>query len=187
MESKRIFIGTYIDPSIFEFIYDDIKEDFKNASFGKWVEFENLHFTYKFLGDTSISLLKQIQDDLSEILVTYNKLIQIKGIGAFPDLRKPKVLVANIYSQNNILQDISSKIDKILLNHNIKPEDREFKPHLTLQRIKSTDRLNFKEVIAKYIDYDFGEMTSFSVKIIESVLTSKGPIYKTLNFNQRDV
>ena len=51
MQTKRLFTGTYIDKEIFEDIYEDMLEDFKGITTGKWVEPENLHFTYHFIGD----------------------------------------------------------------------------------------------------------------------------------------
>ena len=45
----RLFTGTYVDDELFRYIYNDIKDDFAGATFGKWVEPDNLHFTYHFI------------------------------------------------------------------------------------------------------------------------------------------
>ncbi len=180
MDTKRLFIGTFIDKDIFKYSYDDIKDDFQNAVFGKWVEIENLHFTFKFLGDVKINEIPAIKEKLSDLTVTYDDNLLFNGLGGFPTLANPRVLFANIIDSNQLLQTINNRIDKRLFQLGYPTEDKPFKPHLTLIRLKEHNKPEFKKAIDKYKDYEFGEMDSFKVVIIESKLTPRGPIYKVV-------
>lgn len=175
----RLFTGTYVDRENFQYIYDDIKEDFKAASFGKWVEKENLHFTYHFIGDVPDDRVEELRSGLAGITVEYSSSLELRGIGVFPNLRRPRILHIPILS-NNLLQKIYKDIGSVLDSLGFKTEEKKYKPHLTLQRIKDYDKEKFRDVLNKYKDYDFGEMNSFKVSLIQSKLTSRGPVYRVL-------
>jgi 2'-5' RNA ligase len=180
METKRLFIGTFIDSSLFEYVLPEIEDHFREALSGKWVEIENMHFTYKFLGDTEISLIPKIKDRLSDLLKEYDSIIKIKGIGAFPDLRRPRILFAGMFSTNNIIFDIFREMDSRLVEFGFERETRKFNSHITLIRIKDINQDQFREALVKYKDFDFGSLNGFKVELIESKLTPKGPIYKVV-------
>ena len=57
MKTHRLFLGTFIDQHIFKDIYDEIYNDFDGPEGGKWVEAQNLHFTYKFIGDVVLKFI----------------------------------------------------------------------------------------------------------------------------------
>jgi len=175
----RLFTGTYVDSDIFRFIYDDIKDDFRAVSFGKWVESENLHFTYHFIGDIPLSNLDELKDNLSGITIEYPDLLKLKGLKAFPNLKRPRVLHIPVYN-NGILQEIYTNIGNVLDTLGYEVEKRKFKPHLTLQRIKDFDSEKFLEVVDKYKEYEFGVMSGFKVSLIKSKLTRQGPVYTVL-------
>ena len=178
-ETIRLFTGTYVDTDIFRFIYDDIKYDFRGASFGKWVEAENLHFTYHFIGDVPENKLEELKENLSEITHEYSDLLMFKGIGAFPNFRRPRVLHIPIFD-NGILLEIYKNIGNILNKLGYETENRQYKPHLTLQRIKDFDKEKFIQALDKYKNYEFGTMNGFKVSLIKSKLTRQGPVYTIL-------
>ena len=175
----RLFTGTYIDREIFQYIYEDVKEDFRGASFGKWVEPENLHFTYHFIGDVADDRVDELKSSLADITVEYASFLKFRGIAVFPNLRRPRILHIPILN-SNLLQDIYENIRGVLDSLGFETEMKRFKPHLTLQRIKDVDNEKFRKAIEKYKDFDFGTMDAFKVSLIESKLTSRGPIYKVL-------
>jgi len=180
MQTKRLFVGTFIDTSIIEYYYPSFKEDFDTVSTGKWVELENLHFTYKFLGDVEYDKIEFIQDSLKDLLVRYNSKIILKGLNVFPNPAMPKVLFANIYNRDNKILNIFKEIEKRVISLGFDKEKRKFRPHLTLKRIKSNKRA-FGQILSEYRNIEIGNMNTFSVSLIESELTYKGPIYKVLN------
>lgn len=181
MTVKRLFIGTRIDSKIFaNDKYNDVKIQLKNVCSGKWVETENLHFTYKFLGDVEIHKIKELQHAMNDICIQYTSELEFKGLGVFPNMKNPRVLFVNIINRDNMLKRINSDIEDICLNLGFAKEMKAFKAHLTLMRIKSVEPLVLKESLDEYSDIIFGTMNTFGVNIIESRLLPSGPIYRDL-------
>ena len=178
METVRLFIGTYIDNRLILPHYDNIKKDFLEVCGGKWVEPENMHFTYKFIGDVFIPLAQAIKNTLKDTLKTYNNELKLQGMGSFPNQRTPKVLFIKIFNKDNLLRSIYRTIEAKMKPLGFEPEAGRFNPHLTLLRIKSYKSEEFSNLIEQYSTFDYGTMSSFKVSLIKSTLMRTGPIYE---------
>ncbi len=177
----RIFFGTFIDRSLFEFLFEEIKEDFSQASSGKWVELDNLHFTYKFIGDVEDEKIDDIRYAASGILGKYDSPLIVKGLGAFPNAKKARVLFAQVSNPEDKLIEINNNIENEMEKLGFEKEKRIFKSHITLQRPKKINNTGkFIELLKKYKDFTFGAMNDFEVSLIQSELTPKGPIYRKI-------
>lgn len=187
---KRIFIGTFIDESIFKNnsdannpdfkSYDSIIDDFKNVCCGKWVERENLHFTYKFLGDTEERLIPNIKLAMSEILCEHNFNVELTGLGVFPKPAKPNVLFAKLIDKDKKLKNLHNEIENTMKKFGFEAEERRFTPHLTLMRIKSSLQPDFQDILNKYKKMHFASLDLLKVYLIESKLYKTGPVYTIL-------
>ena len=173
---KRLFMGTLV--SILGI--DHVKNFISSLGIeGKWVETENLHFTYRFIGDFEESKIGQLVTFLNQKLkgiqppkVTY------KGLGVFPNRDKPRVLWIGVESEG--LQTVKKSIDQALMPFGFPPEEK-FTPHVTLLRIKKMKhRTKFNSYLFKMKKHVFLERTEYSVVLIESKLTEKGPIYSVV-------
>jgi len=180
METKRIFIGTFVDTSMFESKFKSIKDDFDACCSGNWVEINNLHFTYQFLGDVESKNIPELKKSIEEYLIKYDSKLIIKGLSALPKTNFPKVLYVKIQNDDGIILKAHKQIDMNLATHGYQPEKRAFTPHVTLLRIKEFERNKFIETIDKYAEFEIGVMNSFSIDLIESQLTKYGPIYKRI-------
>ena len=173
----RLFTGTFIDNSLLEYILPEIREDFDSATSGKWVELENLHFTYNFLGDVDDKKFEEVKAALKPYIRQYNSEIFLRGMSLFPNLKRARVLVINVDNPSGDVVEVQKAMTRELEQVGFEPEKRKFRPHATLQRIKSSKTGELKEAIEKYRGYDFGMMPSFSVDLIRSELTKMGPVY----------
>ena len=144
----------------------------------KPVHVENLHFTLQFLGEITDEISKKIIEALNTIEFSSFK-INLKGIGAFPKPKFPRVIwVGTDENGGNMLIQLAKKVE-IALEPLGFSQDKPFKPHITIFRIK-------KKVgdITKDLDdqkmTDFGIQEIISFKLKKSELTSTGPIYSDL-------
>lgn len=176
-QKKRLFIGTFLKTEELLLEYPKLRNEFEGAVLGKWVEVYNLHFTYHFLGEIEHSLVKPLFEAVAPYLREYDGEIKLKGLGCFPSLRSPRVLFVNIIEEKGLLQEIHRNFATILSEFHIELDSREFRPHLTLLRIRSFKYELFQKEIRKYKDFDFGSVTSFRVDLIESKLSREGPTY----------
>ncbi len=174
--NKRLFVGVFINSSIFDNKLIQLKKDFDRVTIGKWVEDYNLHFTLKFIGDFPINQISELKSALSEHLTDYQENLVFSGVSVLPNRKTPRVLYIDIQTETNLLLEKFIIIDDICSDFCIKKESREFKPHLTLLRMKSVSN-SFYRYLDKYSNEYFGTLTNFRIELIESSLTPSGPKY----------
>ncbi len=145
----------------------------------KFVEIENIHFTLRFLGETPVQRIDEIQNVLRELSHT-PFTIRIEGIGAFPSIRRPNVIWVGVTEGRELLQSLKSEIDGYLSQLGY-PSEPRFKGHLTIARVRSVlDRSRLITSLQSLKNEAVGTMSVTSVRMKKSTLTPRGPIYETL-------
>ena len=151
----------------------------------KCVERENIHLTMRFLGDVGEGVLEDLQGLISG--VNFSPFgMGLRGVGTFPNLRRPRVIWVGITRGVDELKGIFDRLESGLVGMGFRPERRGFSPHITIARVRSgrnRDRL-IEEVIALE-GRDFGVFEVGHVKLKKSVLTPRGPIYTDLALSGR--
>ena len=103
----------------------------------------------------------------------------MKCVGGFPNLKNPRVIWIGI-DENGAekLTAIANEIGIKLTSLDFE-NDKKFKPHLTIFRVKK--KINDISVMMKdYQTIDFGTQTVSKIKVKRSVLSPKGPEYSDL-------
>ncbi len=146
----------------------------------KLVEPQNIHVTMRFLGDVRLEDVEKIYEAMKKALFAPFG-VKIQGIGAFPDVRYPRVVWAGITHGANDLRSISSQLEPHLTALGFAPDPKGFSPHLTIVRVRGGKN---KAELAKFInmhkDFDFGSIMATCLRLKKSDLTPKGPVYSTL-------
>ncbi|MBI5146624.1 MAG: RNA 2',3'-cyclic phosphodiesterase [Thaumarchaeota archaeon] len=143
----------------------------------KPVELQNMHFTLLFLGEISEDMAQRVQNELKTIQFDSFD-ISFEGVGAFPKPRFPRVVWIGIKDGAGELVELAKSVEKKLSPLGFK-SDKEFKPHITLFRIKNKiDDITGE--LAKYSNEKFGSQKISEIKFKKSVLTPSGPIYSDL-------
>lgn len=109
------------------------KQDTNNIV--RWVPENNIHVTLKFLGDTSpanLEILKKILTTEANRVQAFD--LKIEGLGAFPSLRRPRVIWVGVEAPPALFA-LQRSIDTETQRLGYAPEDRPFSPHLTLGRL----------------------------------------------------
>lgn len=150
----------------------------------KWVNPDNMHLTIKFIGEFNPSDLEDMRSTLEKALSSLPSFnLEIKGMGAFPSLSKPKVVWLGINADNTLF-----KLVKIVNNETEKygyvSEKRPFSAHITLGRVKPYASLEEIKTIGSVIrlnkDIVIGSQRIEDLYFFRSDLTPKGPVYQTL-------
>ena len=175
---KRIFIALKVEASaeLLRMIAT-FKALLANESI-TWVDPVNIHITLSFLGDTEEKKIGALANMLKPRCSGFGEFeFNLAGTGVFKNFRDPRVIWVGIQSSEKLL--MLSKIISDGLNENgLDIEERQFKPHLTLGRIKSVrDKENLKTVLERYRDSLFETVYVSEVILYESILTLMGPIY----------
>jgi 2'-5' RNA ligase len=148
----------------------------------KWVKADNLHLTLKFLGNTPERYLHNIKDRLESVAKLHNKFdIRISGVGVFPNTKNLRVVWIGIKDSEMILK-LQRDIDESLKEFGFEIEDREFKPHLTIGRVRSHKN---KDILIKELatlkTVDFGKIEVKSIALMKSELKPTGAEYFTMS------
>src|SRR5918995_1010048 len=98
MSMLRAFIAVEIPAEIQQNVYKQTAIFRKGIeSLVRWVPAHNMHLTLKFLGDVSpnnMEFLVQMLRNESDLVTCFD--IHLTGLGAFPSLRRPRVLYVGL-------------------------------------------------------------------------------------------
>ncbi len=181
-EVVRAFVAIEIPETAKSFL-KDIGSDLKSiAADVKWVRPEGMHLTLKFLGDIQTNRIPVFERDLRPAFSEFHSFeIRIAGMGAFPNMRRPRVIWVGIEDPSSILAPMAQRVEDVFLAHGFKKEKRGFSPHLTLGRVRS-DRGQYELVEAVRQRMDIAGPSFFvdSAVLFQSILRPTGAEYRPL-------
>ena len=151
----------------------------------KWVPTKNLHLTLKFLGDTPITTIPSIQEEMDKIVATTPTFqFTAAAAGMFPSARKPRVIWIGLDNKLT-LTGLSKNLDDVLALLAIAREEKPFSPHLTIGRVYnglSDDQLlKLGEIILRNQPGEIGKVLVDHISLVKSDLLPTGPVYSALH------
>jgi len=150
----------------------------------RWVRPEGIHLTLKFFGDIS-------GGDVANIATVVGKAAEgerpfslaIGDVGVFPDPHRPRVLWIGMNGDVERLQVFQKGIEQALLQIGFPSEERPFRPHLTLGRIRTSKGLTgLARALEKGEESTAGRFIASGLSLIQSELTPGGAIYTKLKW-----
>ena len=178
----RSFLAIELPKPILKKI-EEVQGDLRSAHADvRWVSPEKIHLTLKFFGSIEESRIYSIFKSIDEpIRSTLPFSLKVRGVGAFPQLKNPRVVWMGVVEEREAFTSLQKQIETQLEKIGFQPEDRPFHPHLTLGRMKSS---RGKEELAgrmeKHKEEEFGDLRVERVVLFKSDLRPSGPIYTPL-------
>lgn len=161
-----------------------LQEKLKREISGRiaWTRPQGQHLTLKFFGDISREDINLISSAVQKRVVAEQKLnLKIERLGVFPDNRRPRVLWCAVAGDVERLLNFQKKLDEDFTAIGFPAEDRSFKAHLTLARIKDPrDITGMSEALKKYDAFTAGEFVADKLFLFQSNLTPQGAVYTKL-------
>jgi RNA 2',3'-cyclic 3'-phosphodiesterase len=144
-----------------------------------WVRPEGVHLTLKFLDDVDEKKVTELGDALAEGLKGETPFIlQAKGVGTFPSPKAPRVVWLGVEGEVERLTSLAKAVEEICANLKFPKEDRHFKAHLTLGRVRSPrGRASLVKMLENFRDADLGEFRAGAVSVMKSELKRTGAVY----------
>ncbi len=148
----------------------------------RWTRPEQFHYTLRFLGEQPPPrAAKALQTALTAREKQEPFTVALGGVGAFPNDRRPGTLWVGASVGVERLVALASTLDRLLVKEGFARENRPFKAHLTLARIKSYAG---ETAAAKALrTADVGELGAFTVDrfvLMQSTLKPSGSAYQVL-------
>jgi RNA 2',3'-cyclic 3'-phosphodiesterase len=150
----------------------------------RWARPEGMHVTLKFIGheiaDADAEKLAAARAALATVKSGEPVDIQYRGIGFFPDARRPRVVWCGVHASANLAR-LAAGIESALAPLGIPAEARAFVPHLTLARFKSPEGIGvLAPEIEEYASTEFGGARETRFHLFESQLKPGGAEYRKI-------
>lgn len=131
---------------------------------------ENLHVTMKFLGDVDPSKLAAFGADLQVALAALPAFdIAVRGMGAFPSMRRANVIWAGVDDPSGGLQKAAALVETVASTAAVGArETRPFRGHVTVGRAKAA--VHAGPALARFGEQTFGVATVDALHVYESQL-----------------
>jgi 2'-5' RNA ligase len=172
----RCFVGYLIPEGLKNNIISVQQEIAKWPLVCKFVEKDNLHLNFSFLGEVGESEIDTIKTKLDHIASETKKFdVFIGGIRAIPNENYIRVLALEVGSDSNNMEPLFSRI-KDEIGGDVKPA------HLTLCRVKTVSDKSFvRKKIEMSNEARYGKFTIESIQLIKSELSKSGPVYSVIH------
>jgi len=188
----RLFVAVNFNMELKEQISEILFKFKKIEPSIKWVKANDIHITLKFLGETEKEKLKVIEAAMKDICSKHRAFtLSMNNVGVFPNIKKPRVIWLGINKGGHCLKDINRDLEEELFKAGFPKENKDFKSHITLGRVKDFFRGDITNIL-KSISQDelnaFEEQKIERISLMKSTLYSDGPIYEILSeFNLKEV
>ncbi len=149
----------------------------------RWVKADLFHLTLKFLGEVRPKKTKVIEEVIQRVASgTGTFPMNIRGFGAFPTIRRPRVLWVGI-EPTPALRCLKQDLEWALSEHGFERETRAFHPHFTLGRAIRDDGAGaFRGLDTLSAGMTFrAQVKAWKVDLMESHLSASGPRYDILS------
>ena len=179
MQKIRTFVAFKIPLQLLKFFEELLLEMRQYHPDVKWVKARSIHITLKFLGEITVDEIQTVIEGVEKAVNGFSKFIlKTSDRGAFPSMKRPRVLWVGLKDENkDRLLQLQKSIEGELTQCGFPKEKRDFKPHLTVGRVRSSHGI--QSVSKAFMEYPFPEIEIpiDEVLVMKSELTRQGAIY----------
>ena len=167
---KRIFLSIDFNKDLKEDILQ-IQNSLPKSNFIRKTPPSNFHLTLYFFGDKKESEIEEISKEINQIIKNFESFsVEVRGLGAFPNLDFPKIIFLRIYSSK--LKELNRQLrDKFSTNL----DEKSFIPHITLAKVKK----DFSQ-ISKNLDKNLSLNKTFTINnniYLKESIFSEGRVF----------
>lgn len=140
----------------------------------RWTHPETMHLTFAFLGETAEESAARIPGVLAVAVAAGPPpfRLEARGCGAFPGHGRPRVLWVGLEGEVEAAARVKKDVDEALVPLGFRPEDRPFRPHLTLGRVGNGRMGGWREPLEAVSRDTFGSLEVTALTLFESHLGS---------------
>jgi 2'-5' RNA ligase len=175
----RTFIAIEIPENVKERM-TEVQATLRKADIdASWPRPEGIHLTLKFLGEVPESQIDEIRNALARAVRGINTFrLEGRGTGAFPNARSARVVWMGLSGEMEKLKQLQAAVEENLVRIGLEREDRPFKPHLTLARIKYIrSREAWQKILDQVKDIQLPGFEVSAVSLMKSELKRTGAEY----------
>ncbi len=183
-QTLRTFVAVEMDPAIRRGA-ERLVDKFRATGAGvSWVAPQNMHLTLKFLGEVGADGVRRICQAVREAAAGSAAFtLQIRGMGAFPNLKRPRVIWLGAGDGAEAMAALAERIESALAAVGFPREGRRFQSHLTLGRVRrgGPEMAALARLVEHNAAIDLGQTPVEEVVVFSSHLKPTGAVYEALD------
>jgi len=145
----------------------------------RWLDPTTLHVTIRFLGETAADSVPRIEEVLRSAAQRRTPIdLRISGVGAFPSLRRANIVWVGVAADEQ-LSALYRELEPALSRLGFPREQRPFRPHITVGRVRGSARPPDIERVAGRVQCEAVEQVQ-TVDLMRSWPGPEGSRYETL-------
>lgn len=147
-----------------------------------WVRAENIHLTVKFFGNVEPAKAPLISAAAERVVKEFSPIqIAVGKTGVFPRPSRPQVLWIGIEDRSGALLKLQQRLEAEFAREGFPKEDRAFRPHLTIARIRKPQNAN--RLAETHLGFEFSDVavTLSELVLFRSEMSSKGSKYTAIS------
>ncbi len=177
MTTQRLFVAIDLPDAV----KTQLAQLQANVAGAKWVNREQMHLTLRFIGETSLEQIKELETGLAAIQAAPFSF-QLSGVGHFPPRGKARVLWVGL-PHVEALQHLQAQIEQVVTHCGFEPADHPFSPHITLARFRSPPAIVEMEAYVRHHNAFKSDVIQVNQFVLySSTLTANGSIYTRLAY-----
>ncbi len=175
----RLFIAVELDNKVKNKLEETIESLRRTRARVKWVDSSRMHLTLVFLGNTPEEKLDLVKSSIDRSVSREAAFeCKVKGLGFFGSPRSPRIVWAGLSGQIDSLRRIRSSVESELTQAGIDFDRKDFRPHLTLGRVKSSKGAReLAAQIEKMEGLELGVLKVNSLVLFESRQGTEGVVH----------
>lgn len=147
-----------------------------------WSRPENIHLTMKFFGNVAQAKAPVISEVLARVAKEFSPIdIAVGRTGVFPRPSRPQVLWIGIDDRTGALAKLQKQVEEECAREGFPQEDRAFRPHLTIARIRKPNNANRLAEAHLRLEFTPVELIVNELVLFRSELSPKGSRYTPIS------
>lgn len=147
-----------------------------------WTGVENIHLTLKFFGNVAVDRIPRISEAASRVVKEFGSFqIGVGSTGVFPKPSRPQVLWIGVSDPSGKLLELQRRLETECARERFPKDDRAFKPHLTIARIRRPDGARRLADAHLQIEFHPRELRINEIIVFRSELSSNGSKYTAIS------
>jgi 2'-5' RNA ligase len=142
----------------------------------RWTDPDQFHVTLRFIGDTAPDDSRRYEEALADVTGSPARCTPY-GLDVLPSRRSPKVLVLGLERTGSLLS-LYDDVEAALNSEGVDPEDRKYRPHVTLARLDDTPPEAAHAYLRNQDAMSFPAFEATRFILYESTLTSNGAVHE---------
>jgi 2'-5' RNA ligase len=182
MATVRTFIAVTLDGTLHKTLGEVINKFASSRASVKWVTPQNVHATLKFLGNVEEARLPEVFTACEKAAGGFKPIeMEVKAVGCFPTMNRPRVVWLGIEKGKEALKKLQQNVENELELIGFPKEEREFRAHLTIGRVKGNDGISrLCRLLEEERNIFIGSMRAEKMSVMKSKTMPSGPVYTEL-------